>query len=350
MAVPVALMVGIAAASTIAQFINSERGRELTRKERKRLEKLIDKLEAPQFDTSMLTPPELKVLETYTPEVAEMVYEVDPELIDADSDRAIAGKAAQDAALSQFQAIASGQDPLGDVAIVKAINDAIESSGAQRQAILADMARKGVSPSSSAFAQLQFGQEAQSQKNMFDASLNAALAERARRDRALGQSAELGGRILGFETDLEARNANIINELNRRNTQARRQYLTNKANALNEAQRYNQEQRQRLYEANALGRYNAQREARDLKNRQVEALYRTERDKLGMKTGNARFGDIAETTQGRNQAIQGLSDAAIMGAMLSGKQSSQPPVQQVNQVDQQGYPSYIRPSEEIPLR
>ena len=136
MAVPVALMVGIAAASTIAQFINSERGRELTRKERARLERLIDKLEAPSFDTSMLTPPELKVLETYTPEVAEMVYEVDPELIDADSDRAIAGKAAQDAALSQFQAIASGQDPLGDVAIVKAINDAIESSGAQRQAIV----------------------------------------------------------------------------------------------------------------------------------------------------------------------------------------------------------------------
>jgi len=63
MAAPVIAMVGIAAASTLVQFINSERGRRLAKEERKRLEKLINKLEAPQFDTQQLTPPELKVLE-----------------------------------------------------------------------------------------------------------------------------------------------------------------------------------------------------------------------------------------------------------------------------------------------
>lgn len=320
MAAPVIAMVGIAAASTIAQFINSERGRALARDERKRLEKLINKLEAPQFDVTELTPPELKDLETYTPEVAEMVYEVAPELVTADSDRAIAGKAAQEAALSRFEAIASGQDPFGDLAVVKAINDAIESSGAQRDAILADMARQGVSPSSSAYGQLQFLQAGQSQKNMFDTALNAAIAERARRDRATSESERIGSDMLRSEIDLERMNDQIINQLNQRNTQARRQYLANRANTLNEAQLTNQRERQRIAEANALAKFQEQQRGQDLRNRQVEVNYRTEFDKLGLQTGNARFPEISERVQGQNQAIQGLSNAAMIGALLSAKQ------------------------------
>ena len=322
MVAPVIAMVGISAASGIAQFLNSERGRRMAKEERARLEGLINKLEAPEFDTAQLTPPELKVLETYTPEVAQLVYEVDPELITADSDRAIQGKQAQDAALSQFQAIARGDDPLGDVEIVRAINDAIENSGSQRNAILADMARKGVSPSASAYSQLQFQNAGQSQKNMFDASLNAAVAERQRRDQALGNSANLGGKILGFETDLEKMNDQIINSINQRNTQARRQYLTNRANTLNDAQKYNIGERQRISEANLNNIYKSQQRAQDLRNKQIGARYQTDRDKLNLLVGNARFPEITETTQGRNQAIQGIGDAAMMGAMLSARGST----------------------------
>jgi len=332
-------------------FINSERGRRLGQgRSVKRLEKLINKLEAPQFDTQQLTPPELKVLETYTPEVADLIYEADPELITADSERAIEGKQAQDAALSRFQAIARGDDPLGDVEIVKAINDAIEASGSQRNAILADMARQGISPSSSAYGQLQFQNAGQSQKNMFDASLNAAIAERQRRAQATGESANLGGKILGFETDLERMNDQIINQINQRNTQARRQYLTNRANTLNEAQRYNIGERQRISEANLNNIFRSQQAAQDLRNKQIQANYAADRDRLRMLVGNNRFPEITESTQGRNQAIQGLSNAAMIGAMLSAKQ---PQAQQ--EAPQFGggssEPQYMMPSnEEVFLR
>jgi len=349
MAAPVVAMVGIAAASTLVQFINSERGRRLQEKERKRIEKLINKLEAPEFDTSMITPPELKVLEQYTPEIAEMVYEVDPELITADSDRSIAGKAAQEAALSRFQDIAAGRDPLGDVAIVKAINDAIEASGTQRQNILAEMARMGVSPSSSAYGMLQFQQAGQSQKNMFDASLQAALAERQRRDTALGQSAELGGRILGYETDLERMNDSIINAINQRNTQARRNYLANRANAMNEAQKYNIGERQRVAEANAMNVFAAQKIAQDLRNRQEQAIYNRNVDRLEAMTGQARFGDITSQIQDQNQAIQGISNAAMIGAMLAGQKQPTAEPSYRQSLDDQGMPNYITPSEELPL-
>lgn len=348
MVAPVMAMVGIAAASSIAQFINSERGRRLALSERKRLEKLINKLEAPEFDTTELTPPELKDLEVYVPEVAEMVYEADPELITADSDRAIAGKAAQEAALSRFEAIASGQDPLGDLAVVKAINDAIESSGAQRDAILADMSRQGISPSSSAYRMLQFQQAGQSQKNMFNAALNAAVADRTRRDRAIGEGERIGSNMLRSEIDLERMNDQIINAINQRNTQARRQYLANRANALNQAQRENQAERQRIYETNASNRFAAQQRGQDLRNKQTQANYAAERDRLAMLTGNARFGDIAEETQGRNRAIQGISDAAMLGAILSAKQPTA--TQQAPQLDDEGFPNYITPTEELPLR
>lgn len=349
MVAPIIAMTAIGAASTLAQVYNSERGRRMTASERRRLEKLIQKLESPQFDTNQLNPPELKILEQYTPEVAQLVYEDNPKLVSASSQRAIQGKAAQDAALAQLQSVAAGRDMLGDVGIIKAINDAIEASGSQRQAILADMARQGVSPSSSAYGLMQSQAASESQKNMFNAALNAALAERTRRESAASKSADLGRSILGFETELERMNTDAINAANRRNTAARRQYLTNRANTLNAAQQYNIKERQRISEENARNLYNAQLRAQDLRNKQIEAQYRTERDKLGLMTGNARFADIAETTQGRNQAIQGLSNAAIIGAMLAGKQSSQLPEQQVNQIDQQGYPSYITPTEEIPL-
>lgn len=349
MVAPIIAMAGITAASTLVQFLNSERGRRLAREERQRIEKLIDKLEAPQFDTQMLTPPELKVLETYTPDVAELVYEADPELVSATSARAAKGRAAQEATLSRLESIASGQDPLGDAELVRAINQSIEASGTQRDAILADMARQGISPSSSAYGLMQSQAAGQSQKNMFDASLNAALAERQRRQEAMGQSAALGGNILRTEIDLERMNDDIINAINQRNTAARRQYLTNKANTLNEAQMRNQQNRQRIYETNAMNVFDEQKRAQDLRNKQIGAQYQTQRDKLNMYAGNSRLPEITEETQGRNQAIQGIGNAALIASLLSNQAGPTPQEAGPSSVDSRGFPNYIRPTEEIPL-
>lgn len=344
---PITIMAGIAAAGTIAQLINSERGRRMARSERRRLEQLAQKLESPQFDTTELTVPELKLLEEYTPEVADLIYEVEPKLLEGQSQRAQLGKRAQETALSRLESIAGGQDELGDLAIIKAINDAVEASGRQREGLLANLARQGVSPSSSAYSQLQFQQQGASQKNMFDAALDAAIAERSRRDQAIGRSADLGGTILGSEMDLERYNTGLINRINERNTQARRQYLANRANAMNEAQRYNLAQRQKLYETNLMNQFEQKSKARDLRNKQAEADYRAQVQRISGAQSKQPL--ITEEIQGQNQAIQGMGNAALLYAMLNKQQQpTQPAQQEAPSLGYDGYPNYIEPTEEMP--
>lgn len=319
MTMAVAGMVAVAAVSSIAQFLNSEKGRRLEAQERKRLEGLIDKLEAPSFDTSKLTPPDLKLLEIYAPKSAELVYEVQPELVTAQGARQLQSKAAQDAALERFRAVSEGRDLGDDVLLIKALDDAAERSMAQRNAILADLERRGASPSSSAFAQFQFGAANAGQGAMYDAAVDAALAQLQIRDAATQNAANLGGSILGFETDIESRNKDIINRVNERNTQARRNFLQNRANLENEAMKLNQANRQRIFEQNQNALYQAEREARDLRNEQEAARYNADASKLNLKIGQSALPSIRSKVQDQNQAMQGLSNAAIMGALIYGQ-------------------------------
>lgn len=315
--VTLSILVGVAAAGAIANYLNSEESRRLVSAERKRLEGMIDKLQSPQFDTSMLTPPELKILETYVPQVADMVYEAAPELVTV-SDRARMGQAAQDAALARFQQIASGTAPGANLEVIAALDEAMQRGGAQRDAILADMGRQGLTPSSSAYANLQYGAANQSQKNMFMTALQAAIADRSRRDQASGQAANLGGDISRFEVDLERLNDDIVNQVNRRNTQARRDYLQNRANTMNQANMYNIDRRQKYSDQNLNNIFDAQLRAQGLRNKQIEANYENEKSKLGMKSGvsNNRVNDIYAAGQDRSNMISGLSNAGMTGAMM----------------------------------
>jgi hypothetical protein len=267
----------------------------------------------------MLSPPELRLLETYTPQVAEMVYEAAPELVTL-SDRARMGQGAQDAALARFQQIAAGTAPGANLEVIAALDEAMQRGGAQRDAVLADMGRQGLTPSSSAYANLQYGAANQAQKNMFMTSLQAALADRSRRDQATSQSAALGGQIAGFEMDLERLNDDIVNQVNRRNTQARREYLQNRANTMNQANMYNIDRRQKYSDQNLNNIYDAQIRAQGLRNKQIEADYNTELSKLGMKSGvsNNRVNDIYAAGQDRSNMISGLSNAGMSAAMMYG--------------------------------
>lgn len=311
-------LVAISAASAIAQYLNSEKGAKLREKERQRLEGMIQKLTAPDLDISSIPPEEMKVLETYMPQVAEMVYEAAPELVTG-TERGKKGALAQEAALAQFEQAARGLDRGENVYLIDALNRAAEQSMAERAGIVAEMQRRGVAPSSQQFAAMQQQQAGQSQKAMYNAALQAALAGQQRRDVARQQAAGLGGQILGFETELERLNDSIINEINRRNTQARRDYNTNRANVMNQAQLYNMEQAQKAANANVAARNAERLRAQDLYNRQQLLNYQTEADKLSMMAGQTRIPDIADRIGMQNQAMQGVSDAAMMAVLLGSK-------------------------------
>lgn len=315
-------MVGIGAAGALMNYLNSEESRKIAKSERAKLEALVNKLQSPQFETSTLTPPELKVLETYTPQVAEMVYEVSPELVTV-SDRARMGQRAQDAALARLQSISQGTAPGANLEVIAALDNAMQRGGAQRDAILADMGRQGLTPSSSAYSNLQYGAANQSQKNMFMTSLQAAIADRARRDQATTQSADLGGNINRFEVDLERLNDDIVNQVNRRNTEARRNYLANRADEMNRASMYNMGMRQKYSDQNLNNLYQAQVQGRDLRNKQAQANYDTERDKLSALAGvsNSRVSDAYSTGQDRSNLISGLANAGMTGMMAYGNAS-----------------------------
>lgn len=317
--ITIAAMVGMSAAGAIINYLNSEEARKIAKSERAKLEALVNKLQSPQFETSTLTPPELKVLETYTPQVAEMVYEVAPELVTV-SDRARMGQRAQDAALARLQSISQGTAPGANLEVIAALDNAMQRGGAQRDAILADMGRQGLTPSSSAYSNLQYGAANQSQKNMFMTSLQAAIADRARRDQATTQSADLGGNINRFEIDLERLNDDIVNQVNRRNTEARRNYLANRADEMNRASMYNMGMRQKYSDQNLNNLYQAQVQGRDLRNKQVQANYDTERDKLSALAGIStnRVGDAYRNAQDTSNLISGLTNAGMTGAMMYG--------------------------------
>lgn len=312
-------MAGMSAAGAILNYLNSEEARKLAKSERAKLEALVNKLQAPQFDISTLTPPELKVLETYTPQVAEMVYEAAPELVTV-SDRARMGQRAQDAALARLQAISQGTAPGANLEVIAALDRAMQMGGAQRDAILADMGRQGLTPSSSAYANLQYGAANQAQKNMFMTSLQAAIADRARRDQATTQSADLGANINRFEVDLERLNDEIINQVNRRNTEARRNYLANRAEEMNRAALYNMDKRQKYSDQNLNNFYQSQLRGQELRNKQAQANYDTERDKLSALAGIStnRVGDAYRNAQDTSNLISGLTNAGITGAMMYG--------------------------------
>lgn len=314
-----AVVAGGAAVGGIASFLNSERGRSLASKERKKIEKIVSKLQAPQLETGMLTPPELQVLQKYVPEVAQFIEEKAPNLISV-SERGRLGQKAQEESLARLRAIAAGEDRLGNLEVIAALNEAAQRGGAQRDAILMDMMRQGVAPSSSAFGTLQYGVASQTQKNLFISALQAALADRRRRDEATRSAADLGGSIASNEISLERYNDEVINALNRRNTEARRAWLQNRADEMNRAQAYNIKEAQRLYEQNAANLYSAGLAARDLRNKQKMAEYETEVAKINALAGVSagKVSDIYQTAQDRNQLISGLSDAATTAALIYG--------------------------------
>lgn len=329
-------IVGINAAGAIANWLNSEEGRKAGKRERDRLEAMINKLQSPTLDTGVLTPPELRILETYVPQVADLILEEAPELVTV-SARGEMGAAAQDQALQRFQQIAAGQDTQGQVDLVRALSAAAERSGSQRDAILADMSRQGVAPSSSAYAQLQYGLGNQTQRNMFMASLEAALADRNRRDRATGSAADLGGNIYGQEVSLEKYNDDIINSLNRRNTQARREWTQNRADLMNKASVWNMDRRQKYADTNLTNLYDAIKESRNLRNQESKLKSDFEMNKVNALAGvsNNRVQDIYANTADRSNLIKGLSDGATTAAMIYGMGNRNP-----NEVTQTSTDSY----------
>lgn len=219
--------------------------------------KYSDPMAPPAFDTSKLTPEDLKVVGKFTPEIAPYIAEQNPELV-RQSAAAMEGREAQKKALQTYLKMGeTGDDAISAQAAFEARERAAADTRARQQALEQGFQRRGQLGSGMQFAAgLQSGQAAGNQQAL--AQMQAASDAQRRRLEALSQGAAIGGNIYGQEMNLAGQNAAIINDFNRRMAQSRQAYEMSRAGTLNEAQRYNLGMAQDVEAANVAARNRAQ--------------------------------------------------------------------------------------------
>lgn len=327
-------LIAIAAVSAAAQYYQAEQARGASKKRLKELEKEFNSLVPPGYDLSPMDPP--AYLETklkspsfdgdLTPTMANYVEEAAPTQIKGTADAAT-GKAARMEALRRMQSIASSNyDPaLGaalDEAAVRAKRDAQGRAGAVRDRFR----RRGALDSGMAMLS-EIQENASSNEAQALAGQRAAAEAYQNRLAAIRNAAQMGGDIARDETDLEARNADIINQFNQRTSKNRQLYENQRAGTLNEAAIRNQTRRDALAKYD----YDRQRQERDDQNRIIEAKqkwrsserdrgdrlatqgYRDELERAALKKGlTVDRNDLdRQGADSANRAIQGVSDAGM---------------------------------------
>ncbi len=308
---------GIAVGSAAMQWLNSERGRKASAREREAMMALVEKTELPDFDLADLTPEEYQLVGTYIPQVAPFVEEAAPELIRGQSEGAIRGREAEMEALARLRDMSmAGEDPLAVIQRNRAAREASQGASAARATALNQMAQRGMGGNSG----LGFAAQLQGNSDAFLANAlageQAAADAQGRRISALNDMASLGGQIRASDLDIESRNAQATNAFNQRLAANKQAWMNSRADIQNEAQRYNLGQRQDTMNRNTDLRNNYRQYNRNYKNDMKQRDFGNRLEKIALQTGQGqgRINDIAATTTQQNQAIQGLGDAGMAAA------------------------------------
>lgn len=344
MVAPLVIAGGLMAASAIAQYLNSESGRRANAADRAALQEALDRIQNPQFNTtpidapdfdfSALTPELYAVVRKHVPEIAPLIEERNPELVQ-DSAAGVEGRQAQLAALRKLSGLASAEhDPEFLAVMNKAEREAQMNAQSRSQSIMQDFARRGMLGSGlQASLQQQAGSEALDRGA--ELSQNAAAMAYKNRLQAMLDSGRLGGEIMQQDRSLAEKNADIINQFNTRTAKNAQAWANNRADTVNDADRFNlgNEQtaaNQNTTTANDFAWKNINRE--DANKKYVSSWNRDERNygndmkqqgysnalnKLGMNSNIVSNATKARTqdTQDTNNAIQGLANAGAGVAM-----------------------------------
>ncbi len=393
--------IGTMAVGGLVQYYNSERARGASKERLAQIEKLYDtiippdydlriqdppqlheetlkqpefsgSMGAPKFNLEKLSPEQFKQVGQFVPEVAPLVKEVAPQLLQKTQGMQT-GRDAQLNALRRFMEVGQGDfDPQYQEAVTKSARSAQNEAQSRQQSILQDFARRGQGGSGVSLA-AQIGGTSQAMDRAAGNNLSAASDAYRNRLSALSQGAQLGGQISSEDMSMQQRNSDIINSFNQRMSQAAQSQQNMRANAMNQAQQYNlgvgqdlanrntsnanefalqnqsrmdnlakygydvaSKERGRLddlsqqkYQNNvnernyqnqtALSKYNINAGEIDRINRLKQQMYENQMNKTGAKAGiGTQFNamDIG-AAQDRNAAIQGLSNIAGLYAQQS---------------------------------
>lgn len=312
-----------------AQWFNSEEAKKASAKEREEMKKLLETIQNPTFDATSIPAEQFKVLEKYKPEVADFVKEQNPQIVTGKTEGARIGREAQLSALQKLRGLSETGDDIQSKAQTQAALDAAAAQAqGQRASILQQMAARGALTSGGTLASQLQAQQGANQLAQQGTLQSAAEAER-RRLQAIRESAGLGSQIRGEDINLEAQNAAIINDFNRRTASRQQDYGQYRAGTLNDAQLKNMGEAQRIAEMNEQSRYKHAIGERDVANKLKQQGYTNILNKYDKRSdiGNMARSDIGATEQSRARAIGGVSEGVTAGLAYGSqpkKKESQP--------------------------
>ena len=256
MAVPV--IIAIAAISALAQAYQSAKARKANKEELAKIKAAWDELTPPNFDMSIMDPPELiksrvdlpnfdmskftpEVYETvgkYAPQLAPLIREANPKLVESTAEGK-EGRNAQMEALKRLKSQASGAvDPEFSAALDQAGERSQIESQSRSQSIMQDFARRGMSGAGNELAaKLSASQNAMSEGA--NSSRQAAVESYRQRLQALKDSASLGGQISDSDFSRQSQNAGIINSFNQRLAASQQGNANMNTGILNDASKSN---------------------------------------------------------------------------------------------------------------
>lgn len=310
---PAGMAIGGQLGGALSSFLNSNEASKISSVERKKLQDLLAKVKAPDFDPSKITPQDFKVVGQYTPQVAQYVQEQAPQLLQASSADQLAAKDAQRQALSQMiEQARSGKDVISDIQRARAAREASSQAASNRASLDEAMQRRGMAPGAGLqyAAALQGNAVAAQNQSMQDE--NALLASEQRRQNAGMQAANLGGQMFNRDLNVEQQNAQAINDFNRRIAESRQNYGQYAANLGNQAQQYNLGNMQSAADRSVQARNAAQQSNLERGDRNAQNAFS---NSMGIYNAQANAGrgsiDIANTqAQQRNLTSKGIGDVA----------------------------------------
>lgn len=309
--------------------------RNASEQERVAIESAIQKLQQgwqnPELDTTPITPEELRVLQQYTPKIAQFTQENAPQLMRGlGQQEAIS---AQRDALQRLQAQSVGEDEISRAQQAAATTRAQQQLAGERSNILREMAARGVSGGGQEIL-AQMAAAGQAEQMARQEGLSAAAQNAARRQEALRQMAGLAGTMRGQAAQQEQTNVDILNSFNQRAAMRKQAYDQYKAAQENEAQLRNISEAQRVYEANKERAYQAAIRNQALKNNAMQVKADRANELLSRTTGmETELGQRqAEATRQMGQIKAGQTAAmgeglTRMGTTVLASQLGQPKAQ-----------------------
>ena len=268
----------------------------------------------------------LPEFEEYTPELLEVLGQLDPELeqeirqnqselsnIQVDPRL----QAEQMSALEMLSGLSEGGLSEADLAgLEKARRGASQQAQAQQASILQNMQQRGLGGSGAELiARLQAGDAAADRE--LDANLDIAQLAQARALQALGQRAGLAGQIRSQEFGEQERVAQARDAINQFNTQLEAQRQARNAGAQNQAQQANLNLRQETANRN-VGILN---DAQIQRNQQLQQQFQNQMARAGGQNQITQQQAGLELERGRSQAglYSGIANA-VGGGLAAGAQ------------------------------